>query len=53
MVGKGKGPWQRNIITINFLMIFFGGEEKMKTRQDNGMVKLDCYYFSKLHVLGI
>jgi hypothetical protein len=39
MVEKGKGPWQRNVVTINFKCIICG-EEKTKTREDMRMVKL-------------
>ena len=49
-VEKSKGQCQRNVVIINFNEVFLG-EEKMETREDNRMVKLDL--FSKLLLLGI
>ena len=47
---KGKGPWQRNII----IMIFFLGEEKVKTREDkkNRQTRFLFFIFSKMPFLG-
>ena len=45
MIEKGKGPWQRNIVIINSLMIFFGEE---KRRQKNGQI----WFFFKISLFG-
>ena len=46
-VEKGKGPWQRNVVLINSQWFIFEGEERMKTKEDKSMVKLD-FRFPKL-----
>ena len=33
LVEKGKGPWQRNVVIMNF---FGGKEDEDKGRQENG-----------------
>jgi hypothetical protein len=40
---KSKGQWQKNIIVINFDGIFVG-EEKMKSKEDKRMTKLDFLF---------
>jgi len=42
LVEKGKGPWQKkNVIGINFSMIFVGGrEDEDKRRQKKGQTLL-------------
>jgi hypothetical protein len=54
LVGKGKGPWQRNDFILLIIFINFFGEEKMKTREDKRMVKLDFFLnLFKIAFLGI
>jgi hypothetical protein len=53
LLEKGRGPMVENYCYNNSFMIFFSGEEKIKTREDKRMVKLGFYFFSKLPFLGI
>ena len=48
---KRHGPWQRNVVVINFKWIFLG-EEKMKTREDKKMVKPEFYFSFKTTLFG-
>ena len=50
---KRQGPMTKKYCYSKFLMNSFYGEEKMKTRDDKRMVKLDSFFFSKLPILGI
>ena len=52
---RRQGPWQRNIIIINFNEIVLA-EEKMKTKEDKKTIKLErsfFSFFSKLPFLSI
>ena len=44
---KGKGLWQRIIFMIIFHKLFLG-EEKMKTREDKRMVRLELFFKTTL-----
>jgi hypothetical protein len=41
MEETGKGPWQRNVVIINENYECFLREEKLKTKEDKRMVKLN------------
>ena len=45
---KRRGPWQRNDVIIKNYEMFFG-EEKMRTRQENGQTFQNCPF---VHILS-
>jgi hypothetical protein len=49
LVEKGKGPWQKkNVIGINFSMIFVGGREDEDKRRQKKRSNFNLTFFSKL-----
>ena len=43
LIGKNKGPWQRNIVLKKEINEILFGEEKMKTSENKWMVKHEFF----------
>ena len=52
IVGKGKGPWQRNVVIMIFFFKFWGKRSWRQEKTRLRMVKHYFILFPKLHFFG-